>query len=265
MTAPSYVRDISTLGLADADQAGGKGANLGEMVTAGLPVPPAFVVLRDGYRDSMRAGGVDDELSALHAEALATADDSARLDELCHRMQGLVGKAGLADGVREQLLDAYRRLGTATRVDPVVAVRSSATGEDGRDASFAGMNRTITNMRGADDVVDAVLRCWQSLFTPRVITYRRSRGSRAHPRWPSWCSRCWPPTGPGSPSPPIRARGGEIGSSSRLPSGRARWWSVGPSSPTPTSSTRRPSRCSIRRSDARPSRSCGAAMDTTWS
>jgi pyruvate, water dikinase len=181
MTAPSYVRDISTLGLADADQAGGKGANLGEMVTAGLPVPPAFVVLRDGYRDSMRAGGVDDELSALHAEALATADDSARLDELCHRMQGLVGKAGLADGVREQLLDAYRRLGTATRVDPVVAVRSSATGEDGRDASFAGMNRTITNMRGADDVVDAVLRCWQSLFTPRVITYRRSRGFASTP------------------------------------------------------------------------------------
>jgi pyruvate,water dikinase len=65
MDATTYVGDIADLGLGDADQAGGKGANLGEMVTAGLPVPPSFVVLRDGYRDSMHAGGVDDELVAI--------------------------------------------------------------------------------------------------------------------------------------------------------------------------------------------------------
>jgi len=177
MTTPIYVRDIADLRLVDADRAGGKGANLGEMVAAGLPVPPAFVVLRDGYRDSMREGGVDGELVALHQEALQRADDAARLDELCRRMQTLVVKGGISDGVRREVLTAYHRLGSEAKV----AVRSSATGEDGRDASFAGMNRTITNVNGSDAVIDAVMCCWKSLFSPRVVSYRRSRGFSAVP------------------------------------------------------------------------------------
>lgn len=157
-----YVADISTLRLADAEEAGGKGANMGELVAAGLPVPAGFVLLRGGYLASMRAGGVDAELAALHREALASVDDGARLSELCGRMQHLVAKAGVGEDVRGQLLSAYRRLGA----DCVVAVRSSATGEDGRDASFAGMNRTLTNVTGDDAVVDAVGQCWASLFSP---------------------------------------------------------------------------------------------------
>jgi len=178
MDAPRYVRSIGELGLGDADDAGGKGANLGELAAAGLPVPPAFVLLWDGYRTSMRGGGVEDELGALHRDALALADDDgARLDELCRRMQGLVAKAGVDSTVRDQVLTAYRGLGP----ECVVAVRSSATGEDGRDASFAGMNKTITNVRGAHEVIDAVVQCWESLFTSRVVTYRRSRGFSANP------------------------------------------------------------------------------------
>ena len=75
----------------------------------------------------MRAGGVDAELSALHREALDNAADTTRLPELCERMQGLVHKAGVADTARELILAAYHALGA----DAVVAVRSSATGEDG--------------------------------------------------------------------------------------------------------------------------------------
>ena len=93
------------------------------------------------------------------------------------RMQGLVHKAGVADATRELILAAYHALGA----DVVVAVRSSATGEDGRDASFAGMNATITNVSGDDELIDAVLRCWMSLFSPRVITYRASRNFTADP------------------------------------------------------------------------------------
>ena len=157
----TYVRDISSLRISDAEEAGGKGANMGELVAAKLPVPPGFVLLRDCYRDSMREGGVDEELSALHREALAVAD-TTHLPELCERLQGLVHKAGIADSVRDRILAAYRALGA----DAVVAVRSSATGEDGRDASFAGMNATITNVSGEDGLIDAVLRCWMSLFSP---------------------------------------------------------------------------------------------------
>jgi pyruvate,water dikinase len=164
-----YVHDISSLRITDAEEAGGKGANMGEMVAAKLPVPPGFVMLRDCYRDSMRDGGVDEELSRLHREALTA--DMTHLPDLCERLQGLVHKAGIADTVRDRILTAYRALGA----DAVVAVRSSATGEDGRDASFAGMNATITNVSGEDGLMEAVLRCWMSLFSPRVITYRASR------------------------------------------------------------------------------------------
>ena len=99
------------------------------------------------------------------------------LAELCERMQGLVHKVGVADTVRDVVLDAYHALGS----DVLVAVRSSATGEDGRDASFAGMNATITNVSGDDGLIDAVLRCWMSLFSPRVVTYRASRDFTADP------------------------------------------------------------------------------------
>jgi pyruvate,water dikinase len=177
METQTYVRDIASLRIGDAEDAGGKGANLGELVAAGLPVPRGFVLMRAGYLDSMQAGGVGTELAALHREGLTRTADSERLDELCHRMRGLVAKAGVADVVRDQALAAYRRLGT----DVKVAVRSSATGEDGRDASFAGMNKTITNVAGEDALIDAVGSCWASLFTPRVLTYRSSRGFSADP------------------------------------------------------------------------------------
>lgn len=171
------VAEFSKLSLANAEEAGGKGANLGEMVSAGLPVPPGFVLLRDGYRDSMRAAGIDTQLAALHRDALAAATKPDRLDELSRQLQDMVDGAGVADDVRAEILTAYHAMGP----EDVVAVRSSATGEDGRDASFAGMNRTLTNIRGDDDLVRAVLECWMSLFGSRVIAYRAGRGFTADP------------------------------------------------------------------------------------
>jgi pyruvate,water dikinase len=177
MPDEKYVRDIASLRLTDAEEAGGKGANMGEIVASGLPVPPGFVLLRDCYRDSMRSGGADTELSSLHREALSKVADTDQLPELCEWMQSLVQKAGIANTVRDSLLAAYRAMGS----DVVVAVRSSATGEDGSDASFAGMNATITNVSGEDALIDAVERCWMSLFSPRVITYRASRNFTGDP------------------------------------------------------------------------------------
>jgi pyruvate,water dikinase len=172
-----YVEDIADLRMADAEEAGGKGANMGEMVSAGLPVPPGFVLLRDCYLASTKAAGVADELNAAHREAMAFVGDTDRLTEVCGQMQTLVLKAGMADDVRERVLAAYRRLGS----DTIVAVRSSATGEDGADASFAGMNATFTNISGEDELLDAVQRCWASLFAPRVVAYRASRGFTTDP------------------------------------------------------------------------------------
>lgn len=176
-SAGARIRDLGSLSIRDAEEAGGKGANLGEMIAATLPVPPGFVLLRSCYRDSMRGGGVDSELAELHREALAAVADSALLNDLSERMQALVHKAGVEATLRDEVVDAYHRLGPQARV----AVRSSATGEDGADASFAGMNATITNVAGDVELLEAVTRCWASLFSPRVISYRASRGFTADP------------------------------------------------------------------------------------
>ncbi len=172
-----YVEDIANLGMADAEEAGGKGANMGEMVKARLPVPPGFVVLRDSYLSSMRAAGVADDLNAAHREAMLHALDTSRFDEMCTTMKALVLQAGMAPEVEDRILASYRAMGT----DCFVAVRSSATGEDGADASFAGMNETYTNVRGERELIEAVQNCWASLFGPRVVSYRASRGFSADP------------------------------------------------------------------------------------
>ncbi len=172
-----YVEDIANLGMADAEEAGGKGANMGEMVRAQLPVPPGFVVLRDSYLASMDAAGVSGELNAAHREAMLRAGDPSRFDDMCAAMKAMVLRAGMPEAVRERILVAYRGMGP----DCFVAVRSSATGEDGADASFAGMNETFTNVRGEADLIDAVQNCWASLFGPRVVAYRASRGFTADP------------------------------------------------------------------------------------
>jgi pyruvate, water dikinase len=140
-------------------------------------VPGGFVVLRDGYWATMEFGGVRDELARLHAETLTLAEDAARLAENCRRMQELVRKARLAPGVRDEVLAAYRGLGP----DVTVAVRSSATGEDSADASFAGMNASFTNVSGEQAVLDRLVECWASAFSPRVVAYRAGRGFTGEP------------------------------------------------------------------------------------
>lgn len=172
-----FVTDFHGLRLTDADRAGGKGANLGELVAAGLPVPPGFVILAASYEHTLTEGLAGAELDRLHSRAVAAGTDTAEVAALCDRMAALVRSADLDDVVRAPVLAAYRALGD----DVAVAVRSSAIGEDSASASFAGMNVTRTNVRGAEALLRAVVDCWASLFTPRVVTYRARRGMRGRP------------------------------------------------------------------------------------
>lgn len=167
----SFVRPLTALRATDVGEAGGKGANLGELTAAGLPVPAGFVVTAAAYLHSMDTAGVRPELQELLRGGLATAEDPQRLAEACDALQTVVRKSALAPDVRAGLLDAYHELGD----DAVVAVRSSATSEDGTDNSFAGMNATFTNISGDDDLLEAVLDCWVSLFGQRVVAYRSSQ------------------------------------------------------------------------------------------
>jgi len=141
------VRPLADLGAADLAVAGGKGANLGELIRAGFPVPDGFVVTTDAYALAASAAGVDPR-------------DPARARE---RLLGVHVPDGVATAVR----DGYRALGT-----PAVAVRSSATAEDLPEASFAGQQDTILDVRGDDALLDALRRCWASLWNERAVAYR---------------------------------------------------------------------------------------------
>ncbi|WP_040815890.1 phosphoenolpyruvate synthase [Nocardia concava] len=177
-----YVATFDELRLTDADRAGGKGANLGELVAAKLPVPPGFAVLKSAYEEVIRAGAHGAELDELFARGLTTAQGATRpeadqLDESCRRMRELVHATAIPASVRDAVLSAYHQLGEKV----TVAVRSSAVGEDGESASFAGMNVSHTNIRGDDELITALSDCWASLFTPRGLTYRARRGMHDNP------------------------------------------------------------------------------------
>jgi len=171
-----YVKNFGELGKNDTDVAGGKGANLGELTRAGLPVPSGFVVTAQAYLDSLDRSGLREEIAEAFRAALAVSQ-SPELPAACERIQALVRKAGVADDIRAEIEAAYHQLGDAAEV----AVRSSATSEDTAGTSFAGMNATYTNTLGVHDVMTRLVDCWASLFGPRVVAYRASTGLGEEP------------------------------------------------------------------------------------
>ncbi len=168
VSTPSFVRAFATLHAADTAVAGGKGANLGELAQAGLPVPPGFVVTAQAYLAALDAAGVRTKI--LERAASANPDDEPGLAQASRELKALVQSAGLPPTLRTEILQAYRTLG-----DGCVAVRSSATSEDTAGSSFAGMNETFTNISGDDALIDAIVRCFASVWGPRVISYRASQ------------------------------------------------------------------------------------------
>ncbi|MEV7632780.1 PEP/pyruvate-binding domain-containing protein [Microbacterium sp. NPDC089318] len=151
---------LEEVGRDDLATAGGKGANLGELIRAGMPVPGGFVVTTDAYARAADAVG------------LAARVESASPGEL----RAMLASAPVDDDLRVQIAEAYRALGD----EVPVAVRSSATAEDLPGAAFAGQQDTYLNIVGVDAVIDAVRDCWASLWTDRAVSYRRERRVDPH-------------------------------------------------------------------------------------
>ncbi|HXR29497.1 MAG TPA: phosphoenolpyruvate synthase [Solirubrobacteraceae bacterium] len=172
-TPIAFTRSFSELGKEDVPYAGGKGANLGELTGAGLPVPPGFVVGAPSYARYCEESGVRKRLDEILADVDIENGDA--LEAASAESRQAVLDTPMGDDLRSAIISAYRELVGDER-DAPVAVRSSATAEDTASASFAGMNETFLNTRGEDAVVDAVKRCWGSLFGARTIYYRGQRG-----------------------------------------------------------------------------------------
>lgn len=168
-TSLNYTSTFQQLGKHDIARAGGKGANLGEMTSAGLPVPTGFVLTTDAYAVFIQRHGLQQQIvdTAAHAQ---TADLPA-LEKAADTIRRLILDAAIPDDVIEALQRAY----AALPVD-AVAVRSSATAEDLLTASFAGQQDTYLNVRGVEALLEAVKQCWASLWTARAMTYRARQG-----------------------------------------------------------------------------------------
>lgn len=156
----------------DIPLVGGKGANLGEMVHAKIPVPDGFIVSAKAYYDFIKLTSLKQkivtELTGLDV------NDSKKLQQASKNIKTAILAAKMPEDIAEEIKEAYHKL-SGTK-DRLVAVRSSATAEDLPDASFAGQQETYLNVKGFKDVVKHVQKCWASLFESRAIFYRTDKG-----------------------------------------------------------------------------------------
>ena len=151
--------------VADVADAGGKGANLAALVRAGFPVPDGFIVSTSAYRLFVEINDLQTEI--IERSSAIAAGDMAAFERASTAIRKRFAKRTMPAEVAQAILSAATAL-----QDGPVAVRSSATAEDLPDASFAGQQDTYLNVRGEGALLDAVQRCWSSLWTARAIAYR---------------------------------------------------------------------------------------------
>jgi len=159
---------------ATLEKVGGKGASLARMAAAGLPVPPGFHITTAAYRRFVTENGLQEQiLAAVSGISAVTVDRPAALEEASRQIGRLFENGVMPDAIAGAIRQAYAELGGG---ELPVAVRSSATAEDLPEMSFAGQQETYLNMRGEAMVLEAVKRCWASLWTARAIDYRARHG-----------------------------------------------------------------------------------------
>ena len=167
--------------------AGGKGAQLGEMYNINLPVPPGFVVTANAYKKFLKTSELEEPIYKILDNL--DVEDTDALQKAAESIQDIIIKSEMPRDIRSDIMEAYDNLNVdidvykmaskaaldiikAGRDLPYVAVRSSATAEDMPQASFAGQMATFLNIKGNEDIVKTVQKCWASLFTSRAIYYR---------------------------------------------------------------------------------------------
>src|SRR2546427_584022 len=172
----SYIRFLDDLSMSDVGVAGGKGANLGEMRKAGFPVPDGFVVTTKAFELFARANDLEKKIGWLLAKI--DVNNEKKLETYSSMIRLVIESSRIPKAIVEEVLAAYgelcKRAGKTKKVS--VAVRSSATAEDSRDASFAGQQATYLNVIEKDEIITSIKRCWASCYTPRAICYRLKKG-----------------------------------------------------------------------------------------
>jgi len=170
-----YVRWFDQLSKEDVNIVGGKGANLGEMVKFGIPVPPGFVLTANAYWRFVDHNGLRDKIVEILSKT--NINDPISLLRASEEIQNLFINGQIPDDLKDVIIENYKKLSSIFgEEDTYVAVRSSATAEDLPNASFAGQQATFLNVKGVDKLLEAVKKCWASLWTARAINYRTQMG-----------------------------------------------------------------------------------------
>lgn len=179
-----FVKWFSELNRDSVSVAGGKGANLGEIYNAKIPVPPGFVVTAQAYDYFIEKAGIKKEMKKILDEI--NYNNTKQLDDVTKKIREMIVDSEFPEEMRREIVHAYEKLGSDdTRIDEIkkrisesifVAVRSSATAEDLADASFAGQQETYLNIKGNDSLIDAIKKCFASLYTSRATYYRQRKG-----------------------------------------------------------------------------------------
>jgi pyruvate, water dikinase len=171
--AVAYIVDLADVSESDLATVGGKASKLGELVRQGLPVPPGFVITTEAYQSFVDAT----PLKRILPETLASIkpDQPATVEAAAQQLRGAFESTPFPAELRSKIIEAYEAFGKRHSVR-FSAVRSSATAEDLEGASFAGLQETYLNVTGTENILNAVRKCWGSLFTPRVLVYRQRKG-----------------------------------------------------------------------------------------
>ncbi len=170
-TNMDFILDFSKLDKSSLPMVGGKNASLGEMINAGIRVPPGFAVTTDSYSVFIDSAKIQDKIFDLLSDL--NPDNIEALNKAAADVQELILTAAIPDDVQKAIGTGYSQLCEQCEVNPLpVAVRSSATAEDLPTASFAGQQDTYLWIQNTEQVIQSVRKCWASLFTPRAISYR---------------------------------------------------------------------------------------------
>ena len=173
-----YIARFETLSMQDVDKVGGKNASLGEMIRnltgKGVRVPGGFATTADAFREFLAINGLADRIADKLKDL--NVDDTLALSAAGREIRGWMLEAPLPPGLEAGIRHDHRLMCAEAEEDLEFAVRSSATAEDLPDASFAGQQETFLNIKGADNLIDAVRRCFASLYNDRAIAYRVHNG-----------------------------------------------------------------------------------------
>ena len=166
-----YVQKFEDLNKSDIGIAGGKGANLGELTQAGIPVPPGFVVTAETYQKFMEDSGINDKVLDILDQI--DINDTKALQAAAEEIKSIIIETPIPDDMVMFIKEAYNQLCQRVGEDDTdVAIRSSATAEDLPEASFAGQQDTFLHVSGDEEVIEYIRKCWASLFEARAIFYR---------------------------------------------------------------------------------------------